>query len=45
MGMQPWNDLRSDLYEVIQKHNESSGISATSGGKVRPNNQISVINR
>ncbi len=43
--VQPWNDLRSDLYEVIQKHNESSGISATSGGKVRPNNQISVINR
>ncbi len=42
--VQPWNDLRSDLYEVIQKHNESSESLGNKISIAKLQKQISVIN-
>ena len=33
--VQPWNDIRSDLYEIIQKHNKSADAVLPQNGKVK----------
>jgi predicted amidohydrolase len=40
--VQPWNDIRKDLYEVIQKHNDSYSLPA-SNGKAKKTKQIEVV--
>ncbi|MEO8147179.1 MAG: hypothetical protein ABI723_06055 [Bacteroidia bacterium] len=44
--VQPWNDLRNDLYEVIQKHNESTEsypVKKRNGKQEKQ--QVSIINQ
>ncbi|MBK7854924.1 MAG: bifunctional GNAT family N-acetyltransferase/carbon-nitrogen hydrolase family protein [Bacteroidetes bacterium] len=43
--VQPWNDIRNDLYEVIQKHNESIVPTQHQNGNAKVEKQISIINQ
>jgi predicted amidohydrolase/ribosomal protein S18 acetylase RimI-like enzyme len=41
--VQHWNDLRSDLYEVLQKHNDAQIEKNTLNGKSKAYSQVPVI--
>lgn len=42
--VQHWNDMRKDLYEVIQKHNESTEPPTINNGKRKISKQVNFIN-
>jgi predicted amidohydrolase/ribosomal protein S18 acetylase RimI-like enzyme len=43
--VQPWNDLRNDLYEVIQKHNDADADKQKKSPKPKASRQIKLINQ
>ncbi|MDQ1296026.1 MAG: hypothetical protein QG611_4 [Bacteroidota bacterium] len=41
--VQPWNDIRKDLYEIVQKHNDSAIIKESKGKKEKTSKQITIV--